>query len=595
MERPRARGYLLAAGLWAIVTAAVLGSIGYIDRKGFNPSDDGVVLAQSYRILHGQVPHRDFIAIRPAGSGLLHTVQFLGAFPLVESGRIFVLLEIFVTAFIWAWVLCRAFDLGRGDAQRIIIYSSLGILAFVLGLSSGFLFPWTTIDAILFAVLGFALVLAASRQDLSARDMAARLSAGILLSCLAMLCRQSFAAITLTILAISTVVLIRAHRARLLLAVVPIGLLPLAAYLGWAAAAGAWTDLWRQLSGRGDLFQVGVLTYVRSLRHSPGGWVLLISSSLAVLAWSLSARLPAGERAVTYARRRDLLCRAILWGCAAYAVVLAARTVDAGGSRRTFKLFWSLGALTLVSVAIPQCTFVQRTSLLVALALGWTTSISSGANSPVLSLGIMTISVLALLGWSLTNWRPSVERGAKGVAFVSAFAILAAVLAPLGISRQLQRNYRDLPGKELTLDLGRLLPAFGHIRTNAGTYDYYRDLVGLYNKYPGMKDHVVVAPNNAILYPVLGTQNPFPLDWLQREEFVGSETRVRADMEVALASGRIYVMLEKCNSKLLDSGFHPLPVDATKYPYLDLLYAKCRILDDASAYFTLLVSGVPGE
>jgi hypothetical protein len=298
---------------------------------------------------------------------------------------------------------------------------------------------------------------------------------------------------------------------------------------------------------------------------------------------------------VTYARRRDLLCRAILWGCAAYAVVLAARTVDAGGSRRTFKLFWSLGALTLVSVAIPQCTFVQRTSLLVALALGWTTSISSGANSPVLSLGIMTISVLALLGWSLTNWRPSVERGAKGVAFVSAFAILAAVLAPLGISRQLQRNYRDLPGKELTLDLGRLLPAFGHIRTNAGTYDYYRDLVGLYNKYPGMKDHVVVAPNNAILYPVLGTQNPFPLDWLQREEFVGSETRVRADMEVALASGRIYVMLEKCNSKLLDSGFHPLPVDATKYPYLDLLYAKCRILDDASAYFTLLVSGVPGE
>jgi hypothetical protein len=188
-----------------------------------------------------------------------------------------------------------------------------------------------------------------------------------------------------------------------------------------------------------------------------------------------------------------------------------------------------------------------------------------------------------------------VERGAKGVAFISAFAILAAVVAPLGISRQLQRNYRDLPGKQLTHDLGRLLPAFGHIRTNARTYTYYRDLVGLYNKYQGMKDHVVVAPNNAILYPVLGTKNPFPLDWLQQDEFVGSEARVMADMEMVLASGRIYVMIEKCDSKFLDRGLRPLRVDTTKYPYLDMLRARCRILDDASPYFTLLVSGVPGE
>src|SRR3954470_20794631 len=41
--------------------------------RGFAPVDDGFTLAYSRRILEGQVPHRDFIIIRPFVSPLIHT------------------------------------------------------------------------------------------------------------------------------------------------------------------------------------------------------------------------------------------------------------------------------------------------------------------------------------------------------------------------------------------------------------------------------------------------------------------------------------------------------------------------------------------
>ena len=38
---------------------------------GFNPTDDGFVLSAARRILDGEIPHKDFVSIRPAGIGLL--------------------------------------------------------------------------------------------------------------------------------------------------------------------------------------------------------------------------------------------------------------------------------------------------------------------------------------------------------------------------------------------------------------------------------------------------------------------------------------------------------------------------------------------
>ena len=68
---------------------------------GFNPSDDGFILAGSRRVLDGQVPHRYFISIRPAGSYYLHApiVWFGGSYTIWLS-RWFVWLELMLIAWL---------------------------------------------------------------------------------------------------------------------------------------------------------------------------------------------------------------------------------------------------------------------------------------------------------------------------------------------------------------------------------------------------------------------------------------------------------------------------------------------------------------
>ncbi len=43
---------------------------------------------------------------------------------------------------------------------------------------------------------------------------------------------------------------------------------------------------------------------------------------------------------------------------------------------------------------------------------------------------------------------------------------------------------------------------------------------------PKMKGHFVILPNNAAIYPLLQSQNPFPLDWMQKDEYVGAEDQL---------------------------------------------------------------------
>lgn len=580
------RTFVVAAGVLALVAVLVFHLLGYVDLKGFNPSDDGVILAQSYRILQGQVPHRDFITIRPALSGLLHTIHFFSPFPIVESGRIIVLIEIFVGAFVWAWVLCIIFLPGGGLVRSACLFSALGIIAFVLGLHSNFLFPWTTIDAIFFTLLGFALILSGAVPDIPNLRRTVLLAGGLFLTCLAMLCRQSFTIMVLGIAALCAVVLIRSGRPQLLGIVLPVGLLPAILYLGMLVVTGAWGQFCIQMSGRNQLFAVGVMSYARNLIFSFGGGFHFLVALMAIYVGLKRNWRRLGNSRVDLAAERSLLWKMIMAGYAVFAVLLPIVRPDTNG----FEMFWGLGALVLAACLVMCCTFAQRTVLLFALVLSWTGSISIGANSPVLCIGLIATVILALAASCLVRWHPSFVRGAKGLSCCIALAGAAVFLAPLEISRQLDRNYRDLPSSELTHDLGRLLPAFGQIRTNAWTYGYYQDLLRLYNTYSDMKDHLVVVPNNAILYPVLGTYNPFPLDWPQQEEFPGLEAQVLARMAKVLGSEKIYVLIEKCNSKKLDRGIQAAENIPERYPYMDLLAKTCPVLDDNSPYFTLRMS-----
>src|SRR6266498_2935031 len=71
--------WLLHAGWVLGLTAWAVARVG---RFGFHPTDQGFVLGQSWRLLHGEIPHRDLISARPLGSAALHVVDFLLPGPL---------------------------------------------------------------------------------------------------------------------------------------------------------------------------------------------------------------------------------------------------------------------------------------------------------------------------------------------------------------------------------------------------------------------------------------------------------------------------------------------------------------------------------
>ncbi|MEN4017737.1 MAG: hypothetical protein PQ968_04725 [Methanobacterium sp.] len=54
-----------------IIIVSIIAHI-LFSKLGFNPTDDGFILAGAKRILEGQIPHLDFISIRPVGSHFFH-------------------------------------------------------------------------------------------------------------------------------------------------------------------------------------------------------------------------------------------------------------------------------------------------------------------------------------------------------------------------------------------------------------------------------------------------------------------------------------------------------------------------------------------
>ena len=56
----------IAVWLWPLAVAAYL--YNWVGHLGYNPTDDGFVLAGAQRLLHFQIPHADFVSARPVGS-----------------------------------------------------------------------------------------------------------------------------------------------------------------------------------------------------------------------------------------------------------------------------------------------------------------------------------------------------------------------------------------------------------------------------------------------------------------------------------------------------------------------------------------------
>ena len=253
------------ARLAALLALALCGHLLY-SSYGLNPSDEGFVLAQARRLLDGQVPHRDFISIRPVFSAVLHMPEVAaGGGSLVMLSRFLVWLQVVVTAYLNIKTLARLMVAPLPERACLLLTA----LSVALGLHTFPLLAWHTLDGLFLMALGGALL---GRAGDGPRI------AGCLALGAAALCKQNFAA------ALPLAALVFRLRPRELAALA----LPVLIYPVIISALGGAADLRLQLTSQVSLFDNGFRRYLRPdvllIAPAIGAAVAFMARSSALLA-----------------------------------------------------------------------------------------------------------------------------------------------------------------------------------------------------------------------------------------------------------------------------------------------------------------------
>lgn len=500
---------------------------------GFNPTDDGFVLAYARRILEGQVPHRDFIAIHLAGSGYLHAplVAFGGEHTYLIS-RLFVWAQLAFIA--WAWSdLCSRFAESR---PSLVMQVAIALISLTL---SAHYFPdmaWHTIDGLFLISAGLWLRVATGGRM--------RFLGDVLLGA-AILCKQNF------VFCVPLIILLCERRQRAG-AVAAVLALPTLYALGVVVAGGT-GDAWTQLTTQSDLATPGFYKYLWEPAFA-GGVVIGVLTILLLL------NRPDGKQRDAEMTVANLTGLAIVL----MLIVGASNAMTQGrylGSP-AFGLFGLTCGTTLALAALTNPKSPLWKIGLIAVAVGWCTALSIGYNTPALAAGLA--ATLLLQFWfprpgspPKFGWTAGILVGIVGVWCLWAFD-----------QTRMKFVYLERPANELTWSLDGVLPGGAGLRTDRNTYLVLRDLRALTAVGGGQ---YAILPDFAGYWPAADQPNPLPIDWSQWIELGSPALRARAIAAMNAHRGRLTFIVAKFETSSLAKGFTPA---TTSFRYPLAAYAR---------------------
>lgn len=468
---------------------------------GFAPLDEGYVLAQAYRVLHGQFPHRDIVSPRPLGSALIHVVDYAVPLPLIEASRLVAVVEITTYSLMFAALIYRL------DYRRWGLLRSLGAAGSVLvNLQTFPLMAWYTIDGLLLVATGLVCV-----ETGLGRGRGGPVRIGLAMLGAAVLVKQSFfLAPVLGVVRVAWAVRSEERRGALRTATMAAltAAVPLVLYVCAVAVAGGFAEMRRQLASAAPVYGTTLV------------WMLRIPPERSALLW----RLGLGTAVLTGIRvfrdRTGFWAMIVDFALRMSLSVLVLYLVLEDGllpmSRWASRVVWLLVVVTVWRGA------VARTIDGAALALcatAWMTMLSWGHPVPDLVAGSAALAVLDRTWKGAGRIAPAVRRG------VLAGALIASVLVARTFREaRASSPYYDRPEPALTAPLRGIAAPFGRIRTNPTTAHFIDDLVACVRRYPARS--VGAYPDDPWIYPALGLRNPLPLDWLYRPEIAGSEAQL---------------------------------------------------------------------
>ncbi len=537
-ENLRLRSFL--SGVVFIMLAATTAHL-LFSHLGFNPTDDGFILAGSRRILDGEVPHRDFISIRTPGSYYIHIPFLLWTNEyLFWISRYFVWVQFASIAWIWTILVSSSFNVFQTLREKYIIAG----IAFAFSANKFPIMAWHTVDAILLTSLGIALCMV---QNKFAKAF------GYFCIGLAPWCKQSF------------------------LPMIPVSLLLLGDYRKWQywlvslmapvffgaylIVNGALSDAIIQLSARTDLMRVGVVKYAKSLPFFIG----ILMGGVA----SAGIRIP---------RRFEYDQRWLSWGIVLPLLLFV--PPHAGAWLMVTKKLFGAGAFAILGcvVAVVIYGILEEKRLtnwtklgLLVISTSWCASLSIGYNSPSLMSGSLVAFLIGFARFSTSSGNiggckpsglclmgdlPTTEI-LKRLVSINTTTLVVITLLAFVIARY-NYIYREQPAYRLKYDLANVLPGAKLIKTNENTYAFLADLEQAKKIASALAKKYCVIPDLTVNWVRSEQPNPLSIDWPQSIELASCELVNRVIKNLENNRSRIVVIVEKYEAARLARGLVPL-------------------------------------
>jgi len=579
MKKPGVINYFFLSLVLFSGTIILYALFGIIRTEGFNPSDDGVILAQSYRLIQGLVPHLDFISIRPVGSAVLHSLHFISPLPLEVSARWLTLFQYLSYSLLWVWLMVRFTRIRK--YRGLIFYFLLGVWAFLLNQNFYNLFPWTTIDALFWIVIALSFYLPDPKGIFQKRAWF-KVALITFFASMAALSRQTFALPALIIVLSLAYHGIRRKKWMQLIAGFIIGAIPVILYFSVLVMNAAMPLFLEQMTGRTELIDTGIREFFVQFWDSPVVWFHILVVFLLLL-----YRLTEGSGSGTVFR-----IALIPMGRYAFAAIFTLMAFSAflfpeSLFGQSFMQFWMLVLLWVFEEVTRQIKPQQRRWFLWVVIISWTSAISLGDNAPVFALGLINVTALGYILFQFAERGFSFRRLAN---FQIISTALLLVLIFLSIRSQRKINYRDVSAGDQEYVMGELFPEFGKIKTNENCYSYIEEIDNLYQELGFPYGRFVVLPNAAIIYPILGSPNPLPVDWMQGPEFIGSEKFLNEGISSAVSGKEIFFLIDKYNSKRFADSLLPAKYPEDFYPYMEGIIDLTEEYPLESRWFNIRVS-----
>lgn len=434
---------------------------------GYNPTDDGFNLAYTRRLLEGEIPHRDFISIRPVGSPLFHLLFLpLGGDFTYLFTRGIVTLQIVIFTWLWIQILKKNFSLSLSLPHEAFLLT----IATLCGLPCP-LYAWYTTDGIFFGTLGVALCTFFPRFNFW----------GYFLIGYSVLCKQNFVFFALG----APFLLGDSKKTSTWLG----GVLPSVLYLAYLACFQGLSDFFLQVRSHTSFLDVATKPYIH--------WTF-------VFPFFVGLSIPLVLR--YFGKSRDFLFN----GLVLILILVCSASVFIGKIRSAPTACFGLSIGFLMGALLDrekQSALIRAGSILVLL--NWAGAISISGPFPHHSWGTLIIFLFL-----------AAEKGfsfARHTALTTCLVLSGAIaLSAIVYGRLYYLGEREKTAWDCVYPLDGFFPGGKGIRTNGKTHAFLVDLNLALEKVKGSKYSIL--PDCPGYWVKSEQRNPLPMDWVQRLE-----------------------------------------------------------------------------